>query len=235
MTFKIEDILPGEYWATVWDNAGQILSLGGEEHKCPVMLPQKIEVKEGVEIQVELQLPLYGKIEGKIVDAYTGAPVADARVAVSNSKVHAFSRGTTSDAEGKYSIEVASGKYKKFEVAMWPLRYAYAFKTDEFIVEEGQTVRIDMKLIEGATVTGRVIIPGGVTPETRAMLFSKDEGGFFAEVKSDGTYKAEHVRPGRHTVRLEVYDGEKSKTLMEKVVEVKDKEAKTKVDFVVDR
>ena len=150
LTFKIEDILPGEYWATVWDNAGQILSLGGEEHKCPVMLPQKIEVKEGVEIQVELQLPRYGKIEGKIVDADTGAPVMDVIVVAVNSKSFVFSRGAMSDARGKYLIEVIPGKY---------------------------------------------------------------------------------------TVQLGVHDEErrKTQTLMEKVVEVKDKEAKTKVDFVVDR
>ena len=51
----------------------------------------------------------------------------------------------------------------------------------------------------------------------------------------DGRYKAQQVPPGKHTVRLEVYDeGEgKTETLMEKVVEVKAKEVKAVVDFVV--
>ncbi len=237
LTFKIENILPGEYWAILWEDVGRILSLDGERLRAPVVLPQKIEVKEGAETQVELQLPRYGKIEGKILDTYTGAPVADARVAATSTESRAFSRGTVSDAEGKYSIEVVLGKYKKLEVLTWPLRYAYAINTDEFIVKEGQTVRTDIKLIAGATVTGRITIPGGITPDVRAMLFSEDEGGFFAEVKSDGTYKAQHVSPGPHTVRLEVYDEEKGKTrtLMKKDIEVKDKEVKTGVDFVVGR
>jgi len=233
--FRIENVLPGEYWALLWDNSGQIQSLDGERVRGPVITPQKLEVKEGEETQVKLQLPRYGKLEGRIVDAYTGAPVADARVAVTGAESHTFSRGAVADAQGKYSIEVVPGKYKKLEVLTWPLRYAYTVRTDEFIVKEGETVRIDMKLIAGATVAGHVIIPGGITPDARAMLFS--DGGFVAEVGSDGTYKAQHVPPGPHTVRLEIYDEEKGKTeaLMEQVVEVKDREVKTGVDFVVSK
>jgi hypothetical protein len=196
------------------------------------MSPQKIEVKEGAETQVELRLPVYGRIEGRIVDAYTGAPVANADVIADIRRLSIFSR---SDAEGKYSIEVIPGKCKRIGVMTKPQRYVYGYK-EEFIVEEGQTVRIDIELIEGATIMGRVVIPGGIKPEMHARLLSK-EAGFSTEIKSDGTYQAEHIPPGRHTVRLEVYNEEKGKTetLMEKVVEVKDKEAKTGVDFVVVR
>ena len=159
LKFRIENILPGEYWAILWDNTPQIISLDGPRMRVPVMSPQKMEVKEGAETQVELRLPNYGKLEGKVINAYTGAPTANATVLAVNGESHVFSRGAISDSDGRYSIHVIPGRCKRMEVlthatdASYKADYVYSFKTGGFSVEEGQTIRIDMELMTASLET----------------------------------------------------------------------------------
>jgi len=177
LKFRIENILPGEYWIDLWENTPQIISLDRPHMRVRVMLPERIEVKEGAETQVELQLPGYGKVEGSVVNTHTGAPFADATVLAVNGESSVFSRGAVSDTEGKYSIQTIPGRYERIEVATRPSGDVHAFQTDGFSVEKGQTVRIDLKLmavsletiIEGARANDSLVRSGMGRVEIKRM------------------------------------------------------------------
>jgi beta-lactamase regulating signal transducer with metallopeptidase domain len=181
LKFRIENVLPGEYWLILWDNTPQILSLHGPRMRAPATLPGKIEVKEGAETMVELRLPVYGKLEGRIIDAYTGAPVADATVLAVNGESHAFSRGAISSVDGEYSIHVIPGRYERMEVsthaadASHRSNDVYSFKTNGFSVEEGQTVRMDMEV--------RIVSLAAIIEEARANDSLVKSGMGYVDIK----------------------------------------------------
>ncbi|PSQ86226.1 MAG: TonB-dependent receptor, partial [Bacteroidetes bacterium QH_2_63_10] len=128
-----------------------------------------------------------GRVEGRVVAAETGAPLADATVGVETS---ARPRGTTTDAEGRFVIDgLSSGT-----VVLQVRHVGYVATTRTVQVQAGQTTRLTVELasatvelagleITGATRSARAALPGAASKVGAADLEQMDPIGTQAALK----------------------------------------------------
>ncbi|MFB6230184.1 MAG: TonB-dependent receptor domain-containing protein [Salinibacter sp.] len=128
-----------------------------------------------------------GRVEGRVVAAETGAPLADATVGVETA---AQPRGTTTDAEGRFVIDGLSSGTAVLQVR----HVGYVATTRTVQVQAGQTTRLTVELVSatvelagleitGATRSARAAIPGAASKVGAAALEQMDPIGTQAALK----------------------------------------------------
>jgi hypothetical protein len=137
--------------------------------------------------------PLPGSVEGKVVDAVTGAPIADCRVLARRTSSTIFDdQATLCNPDGTFKIELAPGEYRVWvspPLAYTPymlgvgncnLRGFYdpacdTTRGDPLLIEfSGQVLGpFEARLEKGASIAGTIVLPGGNdAPATESMRVS---------------------------------------------------------------
>ncbi len=101
-----------------------------------------------------------GTVEGRVMDAETGDPLAGANVQVLGTQ-----RGTTTDAEGRFTIRVRTGTV--------PIRASFVGYTaarEDIAVEAGETAKVRFQLQPGSTLDNVVVV--GTRGQSRSALRS---------------------------------------------------------------
>lgn len=143
-------------------------------------------------------------IEGRAVNARTLAPVARVKVRVDG---EAGTLVTRTGPDGKYRLRpLRPGTYR----LLADERRHVPFRKDEVGVGKGETARVDLPLVLGATLAGRVVDENGApVPGAAGRVSRRSEGGivaFLREVRGeespsfrtrpDGTFVATRLSPG---------------------------------------
>ena len=101
-----------------------------------------------------------GTVEGRVLDAETGDPLVGANVRVLGTQ-----RGTTTDAEGRFTLGVRAGTV--------PIRASfvgYAAAREDVAVEAGETAQVRFRLQPGSTLDNVVVV--GTRGQSRSALRS---------------------------------------------------------------
>ena len=143
-----------------------------------------------------VELAKSGSISGTVYDP-EGKPLRDAMVGYS--KYYANDNPRT-NAEGRFLFENAKSGPSVFGV--WHPRYAP--KKIDVVVEPGDAMEVEIHLVEGARVTGRIGQPDNRPESIIIELISRDEGEQERhqniDAGSDGTYEITGIAPGNYTL-----------------------------------
>jgi hypothetical protein len=150
-----------------------------------------------------------GSISGTVTDATVAKkPVKGVGVFVLSAAIPKFVAETTTDLNGKYTVEgLAPGSYKveffpEFETNLVPQFYKEknSFSAaDEVKVEEGKpTEKIDAALQEGGEISGTVTDAATNTPLGEVCVYANNSLGFFPEFFGGET---ETSANGKYTIR----------------------------------
>ncbi|WP_263789910.1 TonB-dependent receptor [Salinibacter sp.] len=99
-------------------------------------------------------------VQGRVVDAETGAPLAGANVQVLGTQ-----RGTSADTDGQYRVRVAPG-----DLRLRASFVGYSAETEQLRVEAGETYTFDFELAPGSTLDDVVVV--GSRGQSRSALQS---------------------------------------------------------------
>ena len=99
-------------------------------------------------------------VQGRVVDAETGAPLAGANVQVLGTQ-----RGTSADTDGQYRVRVAPG-----DLRLRASFVGYSAETEQLRVEAGETYTFDFELTPGSTLDDVVVV--GSRGQSRSALQS---------------------------------------------------------------
>ena len=165
----------------------------------------------------DIHLPPTGAVAGTLLGP-TGTPIARARV-----ELHMWARGfaeTTTDANGHYElfterpIRVALLTARVPGLVLDPVQPYYHLAAAHIgscldipppVV--GETRRVDIRLVEGGVVEGRVLGPGGPVPlaRVRATTTAREPstGAFATQADAAGNYRLEGLPAGLLLLRAE--------------------------------
>ncbi len=105
-----------------------------------------------------------GTLRGRVTDAATREPVADARVAVEGSSI-----ATTTRANGEYLFPAVPAGHH----AVTARRVGYAMARQEVEVAAGDTATLDLALRAAAVALDVVVVTGAAAPtETRGACWA---------------------------------------------------------------
>ncbi|MBO9636259.1 MAG: carboxypeptidase-like regulatory domain-containing protein, partial [Chitinophagaceae bacterium] len=109
-----------------------------------------------------------GRVMGKLLDEETGQPLTDVTIRIGN-------KGTTSDADGVFTITLAAGKY---EAEISYVGYGKKIITD-IEVRENATAELNITLRREKNTLEGVVVRSSVRRETTAALYTrqKNEAG----------------------------------------------------------
>ncbi len=180
--FALETAPSGAVELRVTAKGFQAARLGG-------VVVEEGESKEGVEIR----LVKGASVQGRVVEASGGAPVAGAEVSAESAPARAIA-----DADGGFVIDgVAPGKVRLTATAT---EYASSTQTAD-VGESGATV--ELKMSSGASVSASVVTPGG-EPAAGAEVVLAPAGQTWSNNRlpagPDGRVRFRHLAPGRYTV-----------------------------------
>lgn len=164
--FRIESIPPGEYHALAQHGS---------------YLPSErtaVVIEEAEPASYKFVLELGGSISGTVTNL-DGEPVADVQVWLSSAQENLdFSRGTRTDAEGKYVL----GGLRSGTVNLRVLARGFVSSTRKDIeVLKGRVVEgIDFQLDRGSALCGVVVAPGG-EPVKNATISASDTKSYITQ------------------------------------------------------
>jgi hypothetical protein len=186
-TFRVTGILPGTY---------EVIARG------PGLLapaPQVIEIKANQTVNLNFATPRSGKIVGRVTNLATSQPVSGAYVYLYDPASNETMTATT-DARGNYAIErVRPGTTR---IVCRTRGYALATRFD-VVVEEGETAIVDFLLTPGGSVSGRVKGPVVRQAHNSSLQVAVNSNlSLSSYVRSDGSYRIEHVPPGVYSIDL---------------------------------
>lgn len=109
-----------------------------------------------------------GRVTGKLLDEETGQPLTDVTIRIGN-------KGTTSDADGSFTIIIAAGKY---EAEISSIGYGKKIISDIEVKENG-TAELNITLKREKNTLEGVVVRSSVRRETTAALYTrqKNEAG----------------------------------------------------------
>ena len=176
-------------------------------------------------------------VSGRVVDADTGKPIADAMVAYSHSTPQprpdssqhddfsgAPSGMTTTNARGEFRLEsLAPGNYGAHVESMGILTGASGFYADplNFEVQSANIEKLEIKVHQGASISGGVVVENADTADVfnqlvPFMLYAtvtdpqmKTSSGNAARVAADSSFRISGLKPGRVKIGPVPYGGQK--------------------------
>jgi protocatechuate 3,4-dioxygenase beta subunit len=171
-------------------------------------------------------------VSGRVVDADTGKPIADAMVAYSHSTPQprpdngqhedfsgAPSGMTTTNARGEFRLEsLAPGNYGAHVESMGILTGASGFYADplNFEVQSANIEKLEIKVHQGASISGGVVVENADTADVfnqlvPFMLYAtvSDGPGSAARVAADSSFRISGLKPGRVKIGPVPYGGQK--------------------------
>jgi protocatechuate 3,4-dioxygenase beta subunit len=171
-------------------------------------------------------------VSGRVVDAETGKPIADAMVAYSpgapqarpdDSQHEDFSGVpggmTTTNARGEFRLEsLAPGNYKALVESMGILTGAGGFYSDplNFEVQSANVEKLEIKVHLGAGISGVVVVENTDAAEAfnqlvPFMLYAtvSDGQGSAARVAADSSFRISGLKPGRVKIGPMPYGAQK--------------------------
>jgi RNA polymerase sigma factor (sigma-70 family) len=187
---------------------------GGAAKSVPYVItragfdPKPVNEAANAQTPAELRIPgqqpvLYGPdftyvvvparaVEGVVKDAATGKPVAGVRV----SALFGFGDGVmaVTDKDGKYRLEGLPPE-KAYRVHFYPADgSAYLKRAGNAEAEAGnKPVRIDVELVKGVVVTGRVVDPQTGKGVQAGIRFAPAPGNKYFEKPGYDSYKSDHT------------------------------------------
>jgi len=180
----------------------------------PGFAPSRSEqfvVKAGDRVEgIEIPLDAGAVIEGVVVLAATGEPVDGARINLQNPSPQLGwvpMPGTTSDGEGKFTIDGVPSGTLSIQVS----HSKYAAKTVGGIAAaSGSTARVRVELTGGGSIRGLVSRQGQAVSGVRVNAWKSDGVqeyvGKDSTTKPDGTYEINGLPPGEYSVGV-IRDG----------------------------
>ncbi len=203
-----EDLLQPQWGSVVADVAvnpdGQFRLEVPAERLAIVLFPfgsgktlwQIVQPKTGQRTFVQFTLPAMGAIEGQVVRADTGQPVVGAIVTLLDDAGITVSEAMTNRL-GFYRFEpLLPGRYS---LRCRAKGLAMGFRHN-VRVAEGSRVPVDFVLSIGGSILGRVKTK---QPQPLSMYVIVDaDTNLMARVGFDGSFRIDHLSPGRHIVML---------------------------------
>lgn len=204
--FRIEQIFPGKY-----DVAVQALN-----HRIEIPI-RTIEIKPNEITQLELVMPRYGSLGGRVLDAQTGKPVECAEIAVESAH-QLQTPGVYTDTDGYYHVDtLLPGKFRLRSSSHNRLPRV----VDGVDVREGERTEVaDIKLLEGAYIDGMVNESETLSLSDRQLsvvLEKESEERGRKKVSWDGKFFFDNLPPGAYKLKL-IDDTESA--IAEKQVEI---------------
>ncbi|MGC9398310.1 MAG: carboxypeptidase regulatory-like domain-containing protein [Anaerolineae bacterium] len=169
----------------------------------------------GVLSGVNASLSQAAALTGTVTDAATGNPVENVTVGAYVSSLSWYPlQDATTDVPGTYRISgLAPGEYKlKFTDNDGVYLESYYDGQETFAAADpvtltaGMTTTVDMALIQGGNIAGRVVDAetGAGINNTRVTINTLDYGrSFYAWTKADGTYTSPALPSGGYVVNFE--------------------------------
>ena len=232
--YRVYGLSPGNYKVSIGQAANAssvaIMGMGGsqytktfypgvaEEGKATIL-----EINEGTEISnIDIVARKSGRgfaVSGRVVDAESGQPVPNVFV------VHSlFNEGTQqlggmnfsgsqTDANGKFRIEnVQPGHYVAYMLATGEGTTSYSDQTP-FDVSDGEVSGVEIKVHNGATISGVAIIENNFDPTVASLLqtvsivaFSSTKGGTPSfsrgQINANGSFSFSGLAPGKVQINV---------------------------------
>lgn len=159
-------------------------------------LVQRVHARAGQRVWVQFILPRFGGIEGQVVRADTGRPVAGAIVTLLDETGSPIAQTMTSPL-GTYRFEpIAPGRYS---LRCQGRGLAMSVR-HEVWVGDGMKVPVDFVLTTGGSVVGSV--RASKTPLNRLYVMVDADNNLVSTVTPDGRFRIDFIPPGRHIVML---------------------------------
>jgi hypothetical protein len=152
----------------------------------------------GTTSEIVLALRHLPAIRGRVYDEDSGAPIGDARIAVRMHRVGSDPvRGATTANDGTFELEnLAPGP-----VTVGVGAKHYASRDIEVVVGE-DTPPLQIGLIPGGTIAGRLVAPDGSPAAGNVSLFELDgHSGHLNSTGPAGQFEYRHLAPGRYRLK----------------------------------
>ncbi len=213
--YRVYGLGPGNYKVSVGQGAagGAVSVMGmGNSQYVKTFYPGVedearatiIEIKEGTEVpNVDITVGKLDKgfsVSGRVIDADTGAPVPSVYIGhslVTESKIVGASfSGNQTDANGKFRLEgLRPGRYAVFTFGAGQNNATYS-EPVSFDIADGDVTGIEIKVRQGATISGVGVIENNSDPAVAALLQTV---GLYAYVEQKGlaapSYGQGHIGP----------------------------------------
>jgi len=184
--FTIAGLVPGRY----------TLNANRDEHHAQL---ENVDATQRREVVIELE----GKGRGVIFGTVSGVPRSGGKITRGSVFAQSPQVGAeaTIDDAGNYRIENAPAGTVEIVAHVETLQGSRSTMRKRVELAPGQSLRVDLDLTPGITVTGRVT-HGASRPVARAqVVFHSDESGMVsAMTREDGSYEAGLPGPGRYQI-----------------------------------
>ncbi|MCX7969066.1 MAG: carboxypeptidase-like regulatory domain-containing protein, partial [Armatimonadetes bacterium] len=155
-----------------------------------------VHAKSGQKLTVQFELPTPGAIEGQVVHAETGRPVAGALVQLID-ETGLIVAQTITNRLGIYRFEpILPGRYS---LRCRAEGLAIAFRHN-VVIAEGTRIPVDFVLSTGGTIVGQVKAKSKQIASMYVMLNA--DSNFMSPVYADGRFRIDNITPGRHILML---------------------------------
>jgi len=155
-----------------------------------------VHAKPGQRLTVQFELPAASAIEGQVVRADTGRPVAGALVYLIDETGLTVAQAMTNRL-GIYRFEpILPGRYS---LRCQAQGLAMGFKHN-VVVSEGTRIPVDFVLSTGGTIVGQV--KSKTKQISRMYVMLNADTNFMSPVDINGRFRIDNITPGRHILML---------------------------------
>jgi hypothetical protein len=212
--YRLYNLIPGEYQVRIYDSRfiGEFFNGVYCEEKSPVDGAATISVISGQETAgIDFVLENGGSISGKVYQAGSTTPVANAKVYASStgSGIH-IQRTATTDTLGRYLCErLPADNYQVRVEAPGYVSVYYDGAADASscdpvaVVDNEETGGIDFNLHATCSISGHVFQEDGTTPVSRIKIYARSLNGSeygYSYTADDGSYRIDWLPDGRYLV-----------------------------------
>ena len=227
--YHIRQLQPGRAWVSV-AYRGDL----DDDRQCT---QRPATLASGTRVEVSFGSPRGGvRIQGRLT-CEDGSPVRGPGRIILDPESRPGYESVAYDEQGRFAQGIPAGNYR---VQVWlPSGGIGSFGPQKDVFVAQRDVLDQRWVLRGTRFTGRVRAPGGV-PENTYVRFTQPQtswptpgrsGARYARVRSDGSFLAYGVLPGRHEASVVVFGGGGTTTPVDLVVV--EGAAEVRLDFVL--